>query len=465
MLNSRNIRLEKIPPPVVEIPPSRPEVPDSLYADRLGRLRAEMKRAKLDWFFVYADREHSANFSWLFRIDPRFEEGAALIGLSGKPVLLLGNENLSMADLVPVEAEREHFPSFSLVGQPRDRKASLTELLRKHGVRDGQNVGTAGWKYFEPVDGELEGAFELPHYLVCALGKCVGDSRVFNRTDIFMNPGNGLRTFVEPEQIVVYEYSAALTASALFNVMNTVVPGVSELELAEKYVDRGLPNVCHPMVSFGAKAAYGLSSPSGAPARRGDFATFAFGVEGSLSSRAAYIAEGPGDLPADRADWCEKIAMRYFFAAWTWLSLLRIGAKGGEIYDAAEAVFPKARFGWSLNPGHFIATDEWTSTPFMPGSSIELKNGGYIQLDLIPAPEKPYGGANIEDGYYLADEATRKMLSGRWPDFWRRVLRRRAFMEGLGFRLADEVLPLSDIGGYYRPWLLDRESALISFER
>src|SRR5690606_40246650 len=105
--------------------------------------------------------------------------------------------------------------------------------------------------------------------------------------------------------------------------------------------------------------------------------------------------------------------------------------------------------------------DEWISTPFTEGSDVQLQSGNYIQLDLIIIPKPPYFGADLEDGIVLADEALRRQLEREYPDLWARFTRRREYLRNvLGIELGEDVLPMSDRLGYYRPFLLTREKAL-----
>ena len=156
------------------------------------------------------------------------------------------------------------------------------------------------------------------------------------------------------------------------------------------------------------------------------------------------------------------MAKPYFATAYYWLKHYKIGAKGGDIYSLVQKKFPQEEYGWSLNPGHYIAYDEWVTSPIFPNSTVLFESGTYMQLDLIPGPKPPYYGANIEDGYVLADRALQDELRTQYPKVYERIVRRKDFMQNvLGFEIGDEVLPMSEIGGYYRPYLLDREKAFI----
>ncbi|NMB46671.1 MAG: hypothetical protein GX998_09720 [Firmicutes bacterium] len=465
------VKLLNMPPPASEIPSQRPELPVEVYRARLERLRGRMKEVGLDQVIIYADREHAANFAYLAGFGPRFEEALLIIGLSGTPQAVLGTENIDMVKYTAAELEGIHYPTFSLMGQPRDDVKSLQEILQAAGLKRGMNVGTVGWKYYDEKDGCPVGSFEIPHYIVETIFEIVGetssgssskdeDSRVRNATDIFMSPYDGLRVVLEPEQVIVFEYAACLVAHSMLALMDYVDVGKTELEIAGQLQSRGIPLSCHPMLSVGEKARFGLTSPSNRQAERGDFMTTAYGIEGALACRAAYIARDENDLATDTQDWLEQMAIPYFATAVTWFQTIRIGIEGGVIWDMAITHLPKAKFGWKLNPGHFIAADEWVSTPFMPGSDVKLQSGNYIQYDLIIAPDPPYFGADLEDGIVLADEGLRASIQAKSPETWARFERRRQYIRDvLGIELGDEVLPMSDIFGYYRPFLLSKGNA------
>jgi hypothetical protein len=78
-----------------------------------------------------------------------------------------------------------------------------------------------------------------------------------------------------------------------------------------------------------------------------------------------------------------------------------------------------------------------------------------LQVDIIPATGTDYFTTNIEDGIALADDELRAELAARYPDAWRRIEARRAFMkEELGIELHADVLPLSNIPAHLPPFLL-----------
>ena len=95
------------------------------------------------------------------------------------------------------------------------------------------------------------------------------------------------------------------------------------------------------------------------------------------------------------------------------------------------------------------------NTPIYPGSTERLQSGQAIQLDIIPATGTPYFTTQHRGRHRAARRRGRAELAERYPDAWRRIEARRAFMaEVLGIRLKPEVLPFSNLAGYLPPFIL-----------
>ena len=168
-------RLVEIELPDFGMPTAMPQLPDSVYPARLERLREKAASRGYDRLVVYADREHSANISYLTGFDPRFEEAVLIVGPEGDPAVLVGNECYGMAGAAPLGMRRHLFQDMSLPGQPRDRSTPLPRILAEEGIEAGSRVGVLGWK-----DYGVPEMMEVPAFLVDALrrrGRCRGDGR------------------------------------------------------------------------------------------------------------------------------------------------------------------------------------------------------------------------------------------------------------------------------------------------
>ena len=67
-------RLAPVTLPDFGMPTAMPSMPPATHAARLEALRERAERRGYQHIVVYADREHSANMSFLTGFDPRFEE-------------------------------------------------------------------------------------------------------------------------------------------------------------------------------------------------------------------------------------------------------------------------------------------------------------------------------------------------------------------------------------------------------
>ncbi len=450
-------RLAPLDLPEFGRPDEPPEIPSALYAERLARLRARGAARGYDRLIVYADREHSATISWLTGFDPRFEEAVVIVGPEGEPAILVGNESWGTAGVAPLLMRRIRFQDLSLPSQPRDRSLPLDVILADEGIALGSRVGVIGWKTYATRD-----RLDVPSFLVDGLRAAVGGSgAVENATDLVIDSADGLRVINEVEQIAFFEYVSCQTSQGVRDLLFGLTPGLRESEAVRLLGWNGMPLSCHLMLTAGPRATLGLLSPGSRRIERGDRFTVAYGLWGALTCRAGFVVQDEDELPTAIGDYIERLVAPYFEAIAAWYGALRIGATGGELYDAIHGRIGDPFFGLFLNPGHQLHLDEWINSPVAAGSTTVLRSGMVFQVDVIPATGTDYFTTNIEDGVALADEALRQVFADRYPEAWERIQARRGFMESaLGIALHPDVLPLSNIPAYLPPFLLSPGRAM-----
>jgi hypothetical protein len=444
-------RVRRIELPSFGPPATLPELPASTYRARLDGVRRAAAERGLDRVVLYADREHSASISWLTGFDPRFEEAIVILGSDDDPAILVGNECWGMAGAAPLPMRRYLHQDLSLPDQPRHRSRPIDEVLGDEGIGSGARVGVIGWKtYSDPT------WTDVPSWLADRLRALVGPAgSVTNVTGLLIDPGSGLRTVNEPEQIASFEYASSHTSNGVRRVLAGLRPGMTEQEAVALLGWNGMPLSCHLMLTAGPRASLGLLSPSDRVIERGDRFTTAFGVWGALTCRAGFVVEDASELPPAIGDYVERLVAPYFEAVAEWYTTLGLGVPGGALQEVIDRRLGDPFFGIFLNPGHLLALDEWVASPVWRGSSVPLRSGMVFQVDIIPATGTEHFTSNIEDGIALADEELRDALATRFPEAWQRITARRAFMaDELGIRLAPEVLPLSDIPAYLPPFVL-----------
>jgi hypothetical protein len=434
-----------------------PELPAPLYAERLSRVRERMERHRHDRLVIYADREHSANLAWLTGFDPRFEEALLILGTTGEPALLVGNECWAMAGAAPLPMRRHLFQDFSLPSQPRDRSRPLAEIVAGEGIGRGTHVGLVGWKRYSD-----QTASDVPAYIVDVLRELTGDAAlVTNATDLLNDSAEGLRVINEVEQLAYLEWAACHTSEGVKRLLLGLRPGMTERQAVALLGWNGMALSCHLMLSAGPRARFGLLSPSDRPIERGDPFTVAFGIWGALTCRAGFVARDAAELPSAIADYVERLVAPYFGAVVEWYEALHVGQVGGALDEIITRRLGDPFFGIFLNPGHQIGLDEWVNSPIWRGSTVELRSGMALQVDIIPATGTDYFTTNIEDGIALADATLRAEFELRYPAAWARIAARRQFMaETLGITLHPDVLPFSNIPAYLPPFLLGPDSVL-----
>jgi hypothetical protein len=450
-------RLARVDLPDFGMPDVEPEIPATRYAERLGRLRERADARGFDVVLVYADREHSASMAWLTGFDPRFEEALLIVGPTGDPAILVGNECFGLAGAAPLAMRRAMFQDFSLPSQPRDRSRPLRAILADEGIGPGRTVGVVGWKTFARPD-----MLDVPSYLADELRSMTGPTGgVENATELLIDAASGLRVVNEVEQLAAFEYASCQTSSGVLGVLRGLRPGMREREAVRLLRWNGMPLSCHAMLTAGPRATFGLPSPGDRRIEHGDRFTTAFGVWGALTCRAGFVVEDSAGLPAAIGDYVDRLVGPYFEAVAEWYGAMHVGQTGGALAAIVERHLGDPFFGIFLNPGHQLSLDEWVNSPIARGSTIELRSGMVFQVDIIPATGTPYFTTNIEDGIALADEPFRATFRAAYPEAWARIQARRRFMaDALGIDLHPDVLPLSNVPAYLPPFILSPDRVM-----
>lgn len=445
------VQLQEVDLPDFGSPSQVPYIDGEVYAKRIEKLRGHAAAAGFDEVVVYADREHSASVSYLTGFDPRFEEALLVLGQTGPPVALVGNECAGMAKAAPLDMDVRLTPVLSLPGQPDPVGRSLRECLADAGVGPGSRIGAVGWKELGQRD-----RIDVPAFVIDELRDLAGhEGSVESATWLLIDTADGMRVLNEVSQIVYFEYAACHTSSGVRSLLFGLEPGMTEQEAVSLLGWNGAPLSCHLMLTAGARARLGLLSPGDRPISHGDPLTVAYGIWGALNCRAGFVVSGSEELPPEIADYVDRLVAPYFSAVVEWYEALHVGQTGGALWEIVERRLGDPFFGIFLNPGHQIHLDEWVNTPVRPGSEIELRSGMAMQVDIIPATGTDYFTTNIEDGVVIADASLRADLAASYPEVWARIEARRRFMKDvLGIGIHDDLLPLSNIPGYLPPFLL-----------
>ncbi len=456
-LRVAHARLAHVDLPDFGMPDEEPLIPPSIHAGRLERVREAMERRGYDRLVFYADREHSANLSWLTGFDPRFEEAILMVGPVAEPAILVGNECWGTADAAPLPMRRVLFQDLSLPGQPRNRSRPLGEILADEGIVPGARVGVLGWKSYAD-----RSSIEIPAFIVDELRRLTGATGLIeNANDLLIDAADGLRVINEVEQLAALEYAACQTSNGVRRLLFGLQPGMTERDAVRLLDWNGMPLSCHVMLTAGPRARYGLLSPGDRRIERGDPFTTAFGIWGALNCRAGFVVEEAAELPPAIGDYVDRLVAPYFEAVAEWYGALRIGQTGGTLHEIIARRLGDPFFGIFLNPGHLIGLDEWVNSPISAGSTTELRSGMALQVDIIPATGTDYFTTNIEDGIALADETLRAEFEAAYPAAWGRIEARRRFMaDRLGIELHPDVLPLSNIPAYLPPFLLRPDTVM-----
>lgn len=455
------IKLKEVEAPTLEEGLIPVMLSDETMQNRKARLLEKMQRDGFDAVVVYADLEHGSNFEYLCGFLPRFEEALLVLHADGKAFMVLGNENLNKAEKARIEAVPIHMPHFSLPNQPMQTEKSVAQILASCELEKAEKIGLIGWKNFTSQVEDNHLLFDLPYFLVEAL-KTLCQKAQFTNAAYLLIGENGVRTTNNANEFAHYEYGAALAGNCILKTMDRLEVGKTEMEMAETLAADGQRHSVVTIMATGARFEKANLYPGNKQIQCGDKISITTGFKGGLQSRAGYAVECAEQLPEKEQEYLTAVAIPYFQAVKTWLETIKIGINGNDLYEAIETVLPKKAYGWTLNPGHLCADEEWMSSPIYPQSKEALQSGMLFQIDIIPSVNG-YGGVSCESGILLADEALQKEIAREYPAVWERIVKRRAYMqEVLGIHIHEDVLPTSMATAYLRPYLLKKEMALVN---
>lgn len=434
---------------------------DETMKARKDAILNRMKENDLDSIVVWADLEHGNNFEYLVGFLPRFEEALLVLHKDGTAEIVLGNENLNKASKSRIPVTPIHMPHFSLPNQPMKTDKSVSEILEQCNLSQDKKIGLVGWKNFTSKYDENSELFDLPAFIVEALKKNLPDTQFVNATFIFIGE-NGARCTNNANEFAHYEFGAALAGNCMLKAMDKLDVGVSEMEVADELDVGGQTHSVVTIMAAGARFEKANMYPTNKKIKLADPLSITTGFKGGLQSRGGYAVHDENELPENLKGYLDAVAKPYFNAVVHWLENIHVGMKGKELYDSIESVLPKEEYGWSLNPGHLCADEEWLSSPVYPESEEVLKSGMLFQIDIIPSVSG-FGGISCESGVMIADKELRDSIASEYPEIWGRIVKRQEYMRNeLGIQISDEILPTSMATAYCKPWLLNKEMAFKS---
>ncbi|GAB3039848.1 M24 family metallopeptidase [Parafrigoribacterium mesophilum] len=453
---NRGIEAVASPLPAFSALGPEPVLEPAVYEHRVEILRSRMSELGLGAVIVYADREHIANASYLTGFDPRFEEALVVVQPFGLPVVIAGNESISMVEDSPMELRGVLAQSLSLAGQPRATQPRVASALQEARVDASSTIGVIGWRPIDHADsptGALSVA--IPQFILNEI-LAFSEGRVVDATGLLAGL-DGLRSVNQVEQLALNEHRSTRASQHVWRAIEAMRPGVSELDLSAEMRLTGSPLSAHIMLTTGAERANGLRSPTDRIIREGDRLSTAVSLQGGLTARAGRVIDS-GHAEFEQT---LEFVSTYWRAITTWYESLTLGTPTGEIVASVREVLAAGGIRPMLNPGHLQHLDEWLDSPFVPGSARRLYSGMSLQADIIPVGPTPGFISNAEDALALADSELRDEFADRFPSAWERITKRRTSMiEELGIRLPDEVLPFADRQAMLPPALLEPQTIL-----
>ena len=202
---------------------------DGAYADRLARLRERAGARGFDRVVVYADREHSANLSYLTGFDPRFEEALLVVATDDSEIRRSSSATSAGARPAPRRCRCAAIGSRTSAcraSRATGRSRCATSWMPRAFAPARGWGSSAGSRTTDPSD---ERPARLPRRRA-ACG-CVGPGgAVENATELLIGAADGLRVINDADQLAQFEWASCQTSSGVRNLLRGLRPGMTEHE-------------------------------------------------------------------------------------------------------------------------------------------------------------------------------------------------------------------------------------------
>ena len=218
-------------------------IPETEYSERVAKAAKLVADTGLDVMVANSNEADYANVRYFSGYWPLFEMGGVAIAPSGEAALMIGLESEEYArgrstfDNIHLMVEYRETADPEYPGMAAD---SYTDTFKSIGVTKPKRIGLAG--YLCTNMAMYEG-----------LKNCFPDAEIVNADDIMTQ----LRSIKSPAEIACLREGLRLGEMAMEVMVNSVKPGMTELELTGIAIDvlyrNGAECEAHTVYSFGGK--------------------------------------------------------------------------------------------------------------------------------------------------------------------------------------------------------------------
>ena len=204
-----------------------------------------------------------------------------------------------------------------------------------------------------------------------------------------MDPADGLRAINEADQLAAFEFAATFTSQGVRNVCFSIEPGMSELARGAADGHERPAAFCHPMLTAGHRAVYGLPSPSLESSGAAIPSPWPMACMARSMRAPASWSRTPPELPPEIGDYVDKLVAPYFSAVAAWYETIGIGVAGGALWTPCTTASAIRSSASRSIPATSSISTSGCIRPIFAGSEIRLTSGMALQVDIIPATGTP----------------------------------------------------------------------------
>ncbi|PKO21887.1 MAG: hypothetical protein CVU38_12300 [Chloroflexi bacterium HGW-Chloroflexi-1] len=377
------------------------EIPTSEFHERIRRVQAELAHRGLDALLTFGSEAEPQFVRYLSDHWPAFESAGVLIPVEGEPILLIGPESLTYAQVrskIPkirqiLEYRESSEPEYP--GKPLDSFTSVFDEVS--GGKSVRRLGVVGY----PIT-------PVPVYE--GIRAAMASGEIVRADDILI----GMRMVKSANELVLLREAFRISEKAIEAVLNRIKPGMMEVEvvgIAQEVLYRhGAEYEGHPLyVLSGRNSANAIGRPTLKKLVEGEVIQLNFGARYGGYSSSVGRPVLLGHMPAD----VRGLLQMGLDAANKTMELIKAGVEAHQVAQTVHDFITARGYGPNIlyGPCHGIGLMECEHPWMETNSEYVLQENYTFQVDSFLYT--PQYGARWEDGIRVTADGVEQLSTYR----------------------------------------------------
>lgn len=307
------------------------KIPKEEFMMRVEKLKSLMKEQGIEACLLYGDEYRKENLRYISNYWPLFERGATIVPMEGDPIMIAAPEGEMVCREMSAWGDIRLIPEFACVTVPDHIEyplahyTSLAQIFQE--LKKNSDLKTIG----------ISGLRDMPRVLLNNIEQNLDGAQVVDASELLYK----LRMTKTEHEIACLKEAARIADAGYKLMMETVTPGMTELELASlaygECMKQGAEFIPFCVLTSGPRTNTIIGRPTDKVIDYGDMIMAAIAVqyEGYVATLGfPFVA---GEMSSEQRKFIHLLVRAGEIA----LSKLKAGAKQSELVSAVKEYFKR----------------------------------------------------------------------------------------------------------------------------